>query len=500
MTADEVQQWRLSQEYKDPTLRRLMSEAKSPKTPQSENGATRALDLMPYPKYKPSGVEWLGDVPEHWEVIPVKRCCRIVNGATPSSTEPTYWHGSVRWITPEDLGQMRGRKMYKTRRTLTRLGLASCGTQLVPISTVVLSTRAPIGYVAITAVPSCTNQGCRSLLPIRSVLEPVFLYYMVLSQRAVLQGLGRGTTFAELSADEIGYFLLPLPPSVSDQRAIARYLDRETAKIDALIRQKEILVERLDEHRTVLVSRTVTRGLPPDEARKAGFDPHPKLKPSGVEWLGDVPEHWEVRRLKYLVSINDDVLPESTDSDYTIQYVDIGNVDHRRGVHSLESTTFGAAPSRARRVVRHGDTIVSTVRTYLRAIASIRNPASNMIVSTGFAVLRPRSALFFSGFAYHILNAFGFVEEVVARSVGANYPAISANQIGSIPVATPPLLEQRATARYLDRETAKIDRVAELARREVELLREYRTRLISDVVTGKVDVRGIAGTNVEAAA
>lgn len=235
-----------------------------------------------------------------------------------------------------------------------------------------------------------------------------------------------------------------------------------------------------------LMSETKSPKTPHSEngaARALDLMPYPKYKPSGVEWLGDVPEHWEVRRLKYLVSINDDVLPESTDPDYTIQYVDIGNVDHRRGVYSFESTTFGAAPSRARRIVRHGDTIVSTVRTYLRAIASIRNPASNMIVSTGFAVLRPRSVSFSSGFAYHILNAFGLVEEVVARSVGANYPAISANQIGSIPVATPPLLEQRAIARYLDRETAKIDALIRQKEILVERLEEHRTVLVSRTVT-----------------
>ena len=244
------------------------------------------------------------------------------------------------------------------------------------------------------------------------------------------------------------------------------------------------------EYKDPTLRRLMSRARPPkpprsehETAHALGLVPYPKYRPSGVEWLEDVPEHWEVRRLKYLVSINDDVLPENTDPGLTIQYVDIGNVDHRRGVHSFESVTFGAAPSRARRIVRHGDTIVSTVRTYLQAIAPIRRPASNMIVSTGFAVLRPRLALFSSGFAYHVLNASGFIEDVVARSVGANYPAISANQIGSIPVATPTLSEQRAISRYLDRETAKID--ALIARNEVliERFKEQRTALISRTVT-----------------
>lgn len=218
-------------------------------------------------------------------------------------------------------------------------------------------------------------------------------------------------------------------------------------------------------------------------SQQHGLLPYPEYKPSGVERPAEVPEHWDVRRLKYLVSINDDVLPESTDPDFTIQYVDISNVDHSRGIHSFDTTTFGAAPSRARRIVRHGDTIVSTVRTYLRAIAPIRRPAPNMIVSTGFAVLRPRSSLFSSGFAYHALGAPGFIDDVVARSVGANYPAISANQIGSIPIAVPPVSKQHAIAGYLDRETAKIDALISKKETLVERLEEHRTALISRTVT-----------------
>ena len=120
------------------------------------------------------------------------------------------------------------------------------------------------------------------------------------------------------------------------------------------------------------------------------FKPYKQYKPSGVEWLGDVPEHWWVKRLKYSASINDEALPETTDPAFEMSYVDISSVDSSRGIVADEKIVFEDAPSRARRVVRGGDTIVSTVRTYLRAITPIRNPTSNTIVSTGFAVIRPR--------------------------------------------------------------------------------------------------------------
>lgn len=208
---------------------------------------------------------------------------------------------------------------------------------------------------------------------------------------------------------------------------------------------------------------------------------YPAYKPSGMEWLGDVPEHWEVRRLKYTASINDEALPETTDPDYEFTYVDIGSVDASKGIVATETYRFEDAPSRARRIVREGDTIVSTVRTYLRAIAAIREPAENLIVSTGFAVVRPRSLD--PGYLSYALRSPFFVETVVSRSTGVSYPAINAPEVGNIGVTLPPLNEQKAIAAFLDRETARIDALIEKKRRQVELLQEKRSALISHAVT-----------------
>jgi len=214
----------------------------------------------------------------------------------------------------------------------------------------------------------------------------------------------------------------------------------------------------------------------------------PVYKPSGVEWVGDVPEHWETRRLKYTASINDEALPETTDPDYEFTYVGIGSVDAAKGIIATETYRFEDAPSRARRIVRDGDTIVSTVRTYLRAIAAIRDPDENLIVSTGFAVVRPRTLD--SGYLSYALRAPFFVETIVSRSTGVSYPAINAPEVGNIGVTIPPLDEQRAIAALLDRETARIDGLIEKVEQSIATLREHRTALISAAVTGKIDVRG----------
>ena len=141
-----------------------------------------------------------------------------------------------------------------------------------------------------------------------------------------------------------------------------------------------------------------------------GYSPYPAYKDSGIEWLGEIPEHWGVERLKYSATINDETLPETTDIGFVMSYVDISGVDLHRGIVSSAEMTFEDAPSRARRVVRDGDTIVSTVRTYLGAITPIRNPASNTIVSTGFAVIRPREI--FSDFMSYLLRESSLVGAV----------------------------------------------------------------------------------------
>jgi len=165
---------------------------------------------------------------------------------------------------------------------------------------------------------------------------------------------------------------------------------------------------------------------------------------------------WMHLPLKRIAAINPEVLPEDTDPDFAIVYVDIGGVSLEAGIRESEILRFGDAPSRARRLVKAGDTIVSTVRTYLRAIAPVIDPPNNMVVSTGFAVVRS-AGMVDSHFLSWALRSSQFVEAVVAVSVGVSYPAIAPTVLGCIPVRVPPKTGQRAIAGFLDRETAKID-------------------------------------------
>lgn len=224
-----------------------------------------------------------------------------------------------------------------------------------------------------------------------------------------------------------------------------------------------------------------------------GYQAYPEYKDSGVEWLGDVPAAWQVKRLKFIATHNDESLGEKTDEQYEIEYVDISSVNLTNGIVSTELMPFEKAPSRARRIVRHGDTIISTVRTYLKAIAAIINPPDNLIVSTGFAVIRATPDIETKFLAYY-LQSQGFVDAIVANSTGISYPAINPSDLICLPAAYPvSKQEQRNIAQFLDHKTAQIDRLIEKKQELIEKLQEQRSGIITTAVTAGLNAHAPTG-------
>lgn len=195
------------------------------------------------------------------------------------------------------------------------------------------------------------------------------------------------------------------------------------------------------------------------------------------------PEAWTAKRLKYLATYNDEVLAESTDEETEIDYVEISGVSLSRGIEEVERMPFGQAPSRARRKVRSGDILISTVRTYLRAIAKVKEASPDLVASTGFCVIRPDREKVDSGFLGWAAKSEPFVSEVVSRSVGVSYPAINASELVTIGMPLPPLETQRRIAQFLDEKTARIDGLIEKKRALLDRLAEKRQALITRAVT-----------------
>ena len=220
----------------------------------------------------------------------------------------------------------------------------------------------------------------------------------------------------------------------------------------------------------------------------ANLKRYPTTKDSGVEWLGEVPAHWEVLRLKAWLDVNQLVLPEDTDPDYTFDYVDIGSVATGQLSARPQRIRFGDSPSRARRVVRPGDTLVSTVRTYLKAVWHVEHSRADLIASTGFAVFTPRHGTI-PKFMSYVFQSDPFTDRVTAESVGIAYPAIAETRLGTLEVCVPPLSEQAAIVRFLDHADRRIRRYIRRRHKLIALLNEYKQAIFHQAVTGQIDIR-----------
>jgi type I restriction enzyme S subunit len=209
-------------------------------------------------------------------------------------------------------------------------------------------------------------------------------------------------------------------------------------------------------------------------------------KDSGVKQIGQIPRKWEVKKLKYLTSINQDSLPEHTDRESDIYYVDIGSVTMEAGINEVEHFKFGKAPSRARRLAKKGDTIISTVRTYLKAIGYVGSEEKKYVYSTGFAVLQPSKKIV-PEYLYSFVKSDLFTNQVDTFSIGISYPAINSSTLGELYVAVPPKDTQATIATYLDQKTAQIDTAIAQKEQLIELLQERKQIIIQRAVTRGLD-------------
>lgn len=436
------------------------------------------MSLPRYREYKGSDVDWIGDVPAHWAVEPLKRSFAVVGGSTPQSDEAAYWDGEVVWVTPADLSRLSSMYVADSIRKITNDGLNSCGSTLVPSGSVVLSTRAPIGSLAIATTTLCTNQGCKSLVPSAGA-SSLYFAYVLLSATMPLNLRGKGTTFLELSADELATFRVPHPPH-EEQVAIAAFLDREIAKIDALIAEQEKLIALLAEKRQATISHAVTRGL----------NPNAPMKDSGVAWLGEVPTHWGVGVLTRIAERVVVGIAEAATHAYRDDGVPIlrsTNVRAGRLVGEVLRIAPEFAAERGSKLISAGDLV--TVRTGNAGVTAVvpreldQCQCFTMLITTLESMHSPTYYCYW-------MNSEAAVRYFQLEGWGTAQVNISVPILKALPVVIPPFEEQEAIVKFLGAETDRVDALRSEAERAIVLLKERRSALIAAAVTGQIDVRG----------
>ena len=442
--------------------------------------------MNPYPAYRPSGVEWLGEVPEHWELIKLCRMGSFSKGGGGSKEDevedgvPCVRYGDLYTVHQFAVRSTRANISQESAMRYTRIRY---GDLLFAGSG---ETIEEIGKSAVNLIDDPAYCGGDVILFHPSIdIEAMFLGYAADSSQAIYQKsrMGRGVTVMHIYASELKHLLLAVPP-LDEQRTIAAFLDRETERIDALVAKMRLLIERLQEYRTALTTRTVTRGLPLDAARAAGLDPSPRLKPSGVEWLGDVPEHWEVIENRRLFTERDE---RSDDGEGELL-----SVSHITGVTRRSEKPgvgmFMAESLEGYKACYTGDFVINTMWAWMGATGTAREAG---LVSPSYNVYTPdprRLLQRFVDLAYRSARyVLGMTSE--SRGIWTSRLRLYPQQFLSLVTAIPPMEEQQAIISHVDQIELDSLRIIEAVEAAIERLQEYRTALITAAVTGKVDVR-----------
>ena len=428
-----------------------------------------------YERYKDSGIPWLGKVPEHWEIKHINQIFKIHNGATPKTSEPDYWGDEIAWFTPKDLGDNKNKEIAASLKMITKEGYENCGVSLAPAKSIALSKRAPIGHLAITLLPAVVNQGC-FLLEVLSPNDVNYLYYWLYANKSTLNSFGQGSTFMELPREKFAMLKISIPPE-KEQTAIAHYVDTKLGEINALIDKQQTLLEKLAEQRTAVITHAVTKGL----------NPAAPMKNSGVEWLGDVPAHWDIKHSNQIFKIHNGATPKTSEPDYWGDEIvwftpkDLGDNQNKEISTSLKMITkegyencgVSLAPAKS---------IALSKRAPIGHLAITLLPA---VVNQGcflLEVLAPNDVNYLYYWLYAnktTLNSFG---------QGSTFMELPREKFAMLKISIPPKNEQTSIADYLDQETAKIDRLCETVNQTIGRLKEYRTALITQAVTGKIKV------------
>lgn len=338
------------------------------------------------------------------------------------------------------------------------------------------------GAVGLSPYKGIVSPAYVVLVPRRDIVPEYFYLQMKTKEyisQSYAQSYGLCDDMNSLRYEDFRNMLSICPPKAT-QKKIVNFLDEKLAKIDKFIVNKQEFIEKLIERKQAIINDAVTKGDSPAEY----------TKPSKIEWLGNIPLDWKVYPVKHLAFINTTALSDKTDPDKVFMYVDISSVNSDGEIVKKEAFKFKDAPSRARRVVSDGDTIISTVRTYLRAIGYIHRPEDNLIVSTGFAVCSPRKNLVDKEFLQYAVRSNYFIENVVSNSYGVSYPAITAEKLGCHKIVLPGNIEeQKKIVLFIKAETAIVDKAIEKAKQQINLIKDYRDSLITHAVTGQIEIK-----------
>lgn len=418
-------------------------------------------------KMKDSGISWINEIPEKWNMEPIKYNYSLIAGATPESTNVDFWDGDIKWITPADF---KTKDIFVTggSRNLTIEGYKSCSTSMLPIGSIVFSKRAPIGTVAITADKLCINQGCLGLVEKSGRVLNKFYFYVISIYSEVFNLYGSGTTFKEISANVFANIKLPTPP-IQEQKRIADFLDSKCAKIDSLTADIQTQIDTLEQYKRSVITETVTKGL----------NSNAEMKDSGIQWIGMMPSHWDCIRGKYIlrymqkpVREDDSVITCFRDGEVTLRS------NRREDGFTMSDKEIGYQGIDVGDLVVHGmDGFAGSI-----GISDSRGKAS--------PVLNVLDTDQCKRYIMYYLRSMAYSDVFLALATGIRVRSCDLrwNKLAELSYPVPPLDEQNAIVEHIDSALSKADAVIADKKAQIATLDEYKKSLIFEYVTGKKEV------------
>lgn len=426
----------------------------------------RKATFQNYPAYKDSGVEWLGKIPEGWEILPGLRFIaegKEKNKGMIRDTVLSLSYGKIRIREKEELTGLVP-ESFETYQLVNKGDLIFRPTDLQNDK---VSLRSSISNYKGIITSAYLN------LRIKDNASSEYYHYLfrTIDNNKVIYGLGSGLR-QNISYLDFRRFNFPFPP-LSEQTAIANFLDDKTSKIDTAIAQKEKMIALLKERKQIMIQNAVT-GKWSMVNGKWAETPKEKMKDSGVEWIGEIPEGWEVKKLKHsLKSISEKTI--SKNSDYI--YLGMENIESKTGKRIVSETQTEGLSNK----FKVGDILFGKLRPYL---AKVFLATFEGICSTEFIVFRTQQPQYY----HKLLLSDAFINLVDSSTYGAKMPRANSDWIGEQFIPIPQKHEQKRISNYIETQAVKIDKVISLQETQIEKLKEYKSILIDSAVTGKIKV------------
>ena len=432
-----------------------------------------------YPEYKDSGVEWLGDVPEHWSISKMKYMTSFQVGWTPPTKDDANFNGDNLWANISDL---RGREIHDTSKKISDHAAKVASMDITPKGSLLYSFKLSVGIVSFAGKNMYTNEAIASFLE-ESKLPLAYLYYVL--PKFVIENASTNIYGARILNQELICNAHLLAPTFDEAQHIANFLDHETAKIDTLIEKQQQLIKLLKEKRQAVISHAVTKGL----------NPNATMRDSGVEWLGEVPEHWNVAGFKkYLNNIVDyrGKTPEKHDSGIflvTARNIKNGKINYEASQEFIAETDYENVMSRGK--PKLGD-LLFTTEAPLGEVASVDR--EDIALAQRIIKFDGQAGILNNTYLKYLIMSDQFQQSLMMFASGSTALGIKAERLVYLRSLIPPLSEQLKIVEYIETVVKKVDSLIANADGAIEIMQERRTALISAAVTGKIDVRNWQAT------